>query len=74
MNIDEEIKRVSDKIIECNEAYQRGERLIDDAEYDQMVEWLRHISPNHPLVSKVQNDVKTLTSRNLILVTSRCFL
>lgn len=58
MDINEKIKEVVDKIIRCNEAYQSGERLISDAEYDSLVEWLRTVDPNNPLVAKVQNDVQ----------------
>lgn len=56
MNIDEEIRRVSQKIIECNEAYRNGERIVSDEEYDQMIEWLRSVDPNNPLVTEVQKD------------------
>ena len=56
MNIDEQIKQISKKIIECNEAYRNGERLVSDEEYDQMIEWLRSVDPNNPLVAKVQSD------------------
>lgn len=58
MDINEKIKEVVDKIIRCNEAYQSGERLISDTEYDSLVEWLRTVDPNNPLVAKVQNDVQ----------------
>ena len=40
-----------------NQAYRAGAPLISDQEYDQLVEQLRHIDPDHPYLQQVEPEV-----------------
>lgn len=59
MEIEVQIKLLSEKITECNKAYaENGDRLIPDSEYDAMLEELKTLDPENPLCS-IQDDVGT---------------
>ncbi len=46
-----------EKIEQANTAYwQKNDPIIDDIYYDSLVEQLRKINPNHPLVNHIGND------------------
>ncbi len=52
MNIDDLVS----KLTHYNEAYRRGEPLISDAEYDDLVEQLRGLDSNHPYLQRVEPE------------------
>ena len=46
------IENLSSLIIQANEAYRNGESIMSDSEYDQLIEELAELDPNHKLVTK----------------------
>ena len=51
---DRTLKILVDKIEQANKYYwMKGESLISDQEYDELVEQLRQMDPNHPLLNKI---------------------
>lgn len=55
------IKDLERRIQDANEAYWvKHSPVISDAEYDQLIEDLRSIDPDHPLLTKLYDGTKTL--------------
>lgn len=55
------IKALERRIQEANDAYWvKHSPVISDAEYDQLIEDLRSIDPDHPLLTKLYDGTKTL--------------
>ena len=52
MNIDDLVS----KLEQFNQAYRLGQSQISDAEYDELVEQLRSLAPNHPYLEKVEPE------------------
>ena len=48
--------KLADTLQRYNEAYRRGEPLISDSEYDQLVEQLRTRDPRHPFLHTIEPE------------------
>lgn len=64
MNMEMELCK---RIIECATAYYSGEPIISDDEFDRLVDLLREMNPNNPILTKVgwgySPEVSPLTKR-----------
>lgn len=49
-----DIERLADELKRLNDAYRQGEPLVTDEEYDEKVEALRTLSPDHPFLNTVE--------------------
>lgn len=45
-------KELEKRIIACNEAYRKGEPLISDVEYDQLIDQLKSVDPENKIFEK----------------------
>jgi DNA ligase (NAD+) len=52
----EEISQIVEDLKKYNEAYRKGRPLISDREYDLLVERLRDLDPQHPLLYAVEPE------------------
>ena len=52
----DEIKELEEKIKKYADAYYAGNELISDAEYDALIEELRALDPNNPLIPGMAGD------------------
>lgn len=57
------IENLSSLIIQANEAYRNGEPIMSDVEYDQLVEKLAELDPNHKLVTKAVIETAPTTRK-----------
>jgi DNA ligase (NAD+) len=51
-----DIQTLVDELTRHNDAYRRGQPLIKDQVYDEMVERLRTLAPEHPFLSEVEPE------------------
>ncbi|MEN8245235.1 MAG: BRCT domain-containing protein [Thermodesulfobacteriota bacterium] len=52
----DEIVKLVEKLEACNEAYRSGDPLVSDHAYDDMVERLRQLAPDHPFLARVEPE------------------
>jgi DNA ligase (NAD+) len=52
------IEKLVEKIEKANHAYRLGEPIMSDFEYDILIEELRVMDPNNPILDKVGHDIK----------------
>lgn len=52
----EAIQELVDRLTAYNLAYRSGSPIISDAEYDETVEALRDLDPNHPFLARVEPE------------------
>ena len=53
----DDIDRLAAELEKYNRAYRRGQPLISDPEYDELVEELRRLDPQHPFLHRVEPEV-----------------
>jgi len=51
------VEQLVNDLEKYNQAYRAGEPLISDREYDQLVEQLRALAPDHPFLHRVEPEV-----------------
>lgn len=51
------VEQLVSELEKYNQAYRAGEPLISDREYDQLVEKLRAVDPDHPFLHRVEPEV-----------------
>jgi DNA ligase (NAD+) len=52
----DDVVKLVERLKECNAAYRSGNPLISDHEYDELVERLRRLTPDHPFLSRVEPE------------------
>ena len=52
----DDIAKLVERLEACNAAYRRGNPLVGDNEYDELVEHLRQLAPNHPFLIRVEPE------------------
>ena len=55
----DDIEKLITKLEECNAAYRSGSPLVSDHAYDDLVERLRQLAPDHPFLSRVEPETFT---------------
>lgn len=56
LNLPSEADRLAERLAEYNEAYRSGAPVVSDAQYDQLVERLRELRPDHPFLHRVEPE------------------
>lgn len=54
-----EADRLAERLAEYNDAYRRGAPVVNDAQYDLLVERLRGLAPDHPFLHRVEPETFT---------------
>ena len=52
----DDIAKLVERLAACNAAYRSGNPLVSDLEYDEMVERLRRLAPEHPFLARVEPE------------------
>ncbi|MBN2705272.1 MAG: DNA ligase [Deltaproteobacteria bacterium] len=52
----DKIEKLAEKLRHYNHAYRQGNPLISDQEYDELVEKLRRLNPDHPFLHQVEPE------------------
>ncbi len=52
----ETIQNLADQLARCNAAYREGEPLVSDQVYDELLERLRELAPEHPFLARVEPE------------------
>ena len=52
----DEIAKLIERLEACNIAYRSGHPLVSDRVYDEMVERLRQLAPDHPFLTRVEPE------------------
>jgi DNA ligase (NAD+) len=55
----EDINAILDTLVRYNEAYRAGKPLVEDRQYDDLVERLRALAPEHPFLHQVEPEFFT---------------
>lgn len=51
-----DIQNLVEELTRCNEAYRKGQPLVADSVYDELVEKLRALAPQHPYLFRVEPE------------------
>jgi len=57
MNTPDSIAEIAAQLEDYNRAYRQGRPLVSDATYDDLMETLRHLAPQHPFLTQVEPEL-----------------